>query len=109
MASLREDLNFDAKLRRQSIDPVDLFYGHIGAMDAYARALKIAAQIIEDGTLDNFIKKRYSQWDTGLGADIENGKVGFEELEQFVYENGEPELKSERKEYLENILNEYIH
>ena len=102
-------LNFDSKLRRQSIDQVDLFYAHIGAMDAYARALKIAADIIEDGKLDEFVKERYNQWDEGIGSKIEKGDVGFEELEQYVYEHGEPDIKSERKEYLENLLNEYIH
>lgn len=101
-------LNFDAKLRRQSIDPVDLFYGHIGAMDAFARGLKNAAKMIEDKTFEAAIAKRYAGWDSQLGQDIENGKAGFAELEAYILENGEPQIQSGRQELLENILNDYI-
>ncbi len=101
-------LNFDAHLRRQSIDPIDLFHAHIGAMDAFARGLKIAAKMIEDNVLDDFIKERYASWDSGLGEKIENGEMDFEKLEHYTIENGEPELKSGRQEMLENIINDYI-
>ncbi len=69
---------------------------------------KIAAAIIEDGWLENIVKERYSGWDSKLGQDIESGKVGFEELEQYTLQHGEPEIKSGRQELIENILNEYI-
>lgn len=101
-------LNFDAKVRRQSIDATDLFYGHIGAMDTFARGLKNAVKMIEDGKLEAAVKDRYSGWDEGLGKNIESGKAGFEELETYTLENGEPELKSGKQEMFENILNEYI-
>ncbi len=101
-------LNFDAKVRRQSIDPVDLFHAHIGAMDAFARGLKIAAQLIKDKVFDSFIKERYAGWDKDLGKKIESGKVGFEELEEYTLKNGEPTVQSGRQEMLENMLNEYI-
>ena len=101
-------LNFDAKVRRQSIDLEDLFHAHIGAMDCFARGLKNAAKMIEDGKLAEIVKQRYSGWDSGLGADIEGGKVGFEELEAYTLGNGEPKLQSGRQEMIENLLNEYI-
>lgn len=101
-------LNFDAKVRRQSIDVEDLFHAHIGAMDAFARGLKIAARLIEDRVLDSFIEERYSGWNSQLGKDIEARKVGFEELEKYTLEHGEPNIKSGRQELIENVLNEYI-
>ncbi len=101
-------LNFDAKVRRQSIDPVDLFHAHIGGMDAFARGLKSAAKMIEDKTFEEFVKSRYAKWDGELGQKIEHGEIGFEELEQYTLEHGEPEIQSGRQEMLENILNEYI-
>ena len=67
-------VNFDAKVRRESIDPIDLFYAHIGGMDAFARGLKIAAAIRAEGGLQKFVDDRYSSWDTGLGSEIEAGK-----------------------------------
>jgi len=101
-------LNFDAHVRRQSIDNVDLFYAHIGAMDAFARGLKIAARLLKDKVLDNAIKQRYAGWNSKLGKDIEGGRMNFEKLEKYALKNGEPTLKSGRQELLENILNEYI-
>ena len=101
-------LNFDAKVRRQSIDPEDLFHAHIGAMDAFARGLKIAARLIKDGALDEFIADRYSGWDTAFGRRIERGQMDFAALEKHVLKNGEPEIQSGRQEMLENILNDYI-
>ena len=101
-------LNFDAKVRRQSIDPVDLFHAHIGAMDTFARGLKNAAKMIEDGVFEKAVADRYAGWDSGLGADVESGKISFAECEAFTLANGEPELVSGRQEMLENLLNQYI-
>ena len=101
-------LNFDAKVRRQSIDPVDLFHAHIGAMDAFARGLKKAARMIKDKTFEKFVKARYAGWDKGIGQKIEKKEVGFAELEAYTLKNGEPKLQSGRQEMLENVLNEYI-
>jgi len=101
-------LNFDAKVRRQSIDPEDLFYAHIGGMDAFARGLKAAAKMLKDGKFEKFIAKRYKGWESALGQKIEQGKVGLKELEAFTLRNGEPKIQSGRQELLENILNEYI-
>lgn len=101
-------LNFDAKLRRQSIDPVDLFHAHIGAMDAFARGLKNALRMQKDGRLEKFLRRRYSGWDKGLGAEIMKGKSSFESLEADALKAGEPEVISGRQELLENILNEFI-
>jgi xylose isomerase len=101
-------LNFDAKVRRQSIDPEDLFHAHIGAMDAFARGLRIAARMIADGVFEQFRRERYAGWDGDLGRAIEQGRVGFAELEAHVHAHGEPTRRSGRQERLENLLNEYI-
>ena len=101
-------LNFDARVRRQSVDIEDLFYAHIGAMDAFARGLKNAARMINDGHFARFIAERYSGWDSGIGAKIEKGQAGLEELEAFTLEHGEPQRASGRQELLENLLNQYI-
>jgi xylose isomerase len=101
-------LNFDAHVRRQSIMPEDLFYAHIGAMDTFARGLKIAAKMIKDGKFKKTLKARYAGWDTGIGKKIEKGKVTFGQLEQYTLKKGEPKLQSGRQELLENLLNEYI-
>ena len=101
-------LNFDAKLRRGSFEPVDLAHGHIAGMDAFARGLKAAHRIIEDRALDGFIDERYSSYQSGIGADIVNKKVGFKELEAHALENDQIRNTSGREEYLRNILNQYI-
>src|SRR6266581_4655131 len=82
-------VNFDAKVRRESIDPEDLFHAHIGGMDAFARGLKIAAAIRADGRLAEFVKNRYASWDTGLGANIEAGKENFRSLEAYILKKGD--------------------
>jgi xylose isomerase len=103
-------LNFDAKLRRPSIDLEDLFYAHIGGMDAYALAFKIARRMLADGMFERFVADRYASYDTGFGRDIEKRKVGFKALEKLVLDKlGEPELRSGRQEYLENLLLQYLH
>jgi len=101
-------LNFDARVRRQSIDPIDLFHAHIGGMDAFALGLKAAARMVQDKTFERFVKKRYTGWDRGLGQEIEKRKVGFEELEAYTLKQGEPKIQSGRQEMLENVLNRHI-
>lgn len=101
-------LNFDAKVRRSSNDPTDLFHAHIGGMDSFARGLLIAHKIIEEKAFSKFIAERYRSFDSGIGAKIMSGKVGFEELEAWILKEGKPELESGRQEMLENILNSYI-
>jgi xylose isomerase len=101
-------LNFDAHVRRSSIDPVDLFHAHIGGMDAFARGLLIADKMIQEKALSAFVDERYASYQSGIGAKIMAGTVGFEELEKYILENGMPAMKSGRLEMLENILNDYI-
>lgn len=101
-------LNFDAKMRRNSTDADDLFLSHIGGMDAFARGLKIAHKIIEDGVFEDHIKNRYSSFDSGKGAAFEKGELGLGDLAAYASEQGEVKLQSGKQEYLENILNEYI-
>jgi xylose isomerase len=102
-------LNFDAKVRRESFEPVDLFHAHIGGMDAFAHGLKIAAAIRKDGVFQDFIKQRYASWDRGIGAEIEAGRARFEELEAYMLKKGEvDDNTSGRQEMLENILNRYL-
>ncbi len=101
-------LNFDAKPRRESFEPVDLFHAHIGGMDAFARGLKVAHAIREDGRLDQFVADRYSSYDSGIGAKIQGREVGFEQLEAHVLSQGEPSIPSGRQEMLENLINEFI-
>ena len=101
-------LNFDAKVRRSSNDPTDLFYAHIGGMDAFAKGLLIAHKIIEDKVLSNFISERYSSHNSGIGAQIMSGKVGMEEVDKWVRNEKNPVLASARQEMLENIINSYM-
>ncbi len=101
-------LNFDAKVRRSSNDPTDLFYAHIGGMDTFARGLIIAHQIIEDKQISNFIEERYGSFSSGIGAKILSKQTGLEEIEKWVIEQPAPTLQSGRQEMLENIINSYI-
>ncbi|MGB0372268.1 MAG: xylose isomerase [Opitutales bacterium] len=101
-------LNFDAKRRRESHEPIDLFHAHIGGMDAFARGLKIANAIREDGTLSKMVAERYSSWDSGIGEKIEKGGVTFADLEAYALKAGEPTLMSGRQELFENIVNQFI-
>jgi len=101
-------LNFDAKRRRESHEPVDLFHAHIGGMDAFARGLKIAHAIIKDGKMDKFVATRYASWDKGIGKQIESGKVTLAQLDAYAQGIKAPTLASGRQELLENLINEYI-
>jgi len=102
-------VNFDAKVRRESFEPIDLFYAHIGGMDAFARGLKIAAKMRADGVFESILKDRYASWDAGIGARIEAGEAGFTELEAYMLGKGEATPnKSGRQELIENIINDYL-
>jgi len=102
--------NFDAKLRRPSTDLDDLFHAHIGGMDAYALAFKLAKRILAEGKFETFLQERYASFDTGFGRDIESGKMDFRKLEKLVLGKlGEPTQRSGKQEYLENLLARYLH
>lgn len=102
-------VNFDAKVRRESFEPLDLFHAHIGGMDAFARGLKVAAAIRADGELAGFLKQRYGSWDTGVGAEIEAGKHSLKSLDAYMLEKGDiTPNASGRQEMLEHLFNQYI-
>ena len=102
-------VNFDAKVRRESFEPVDLFHAHIGGMDAFARGLKVAHAILEDGRLDAFVRDRYKSWDADLARKAEAGQVSFADLEAYILPKGEiTPNTSGRQEMLENLINEFI-
>ena len=102
-------LNFDSKVRRQSIDPEDLFHGHIGGMDVSARALLIAEKMIQDDQLEQLKEARYAGWKTPLGQDLINGKMTLDALAAHVLgHNTDTAPVSGRQERLENLLNTYI-
>lgn len=101
--------NFDSKLRRQSLDPSDLIVSHIGGMDTLARALKGAAAMLEDGALDGFVEDRYSGWSNPEAAKMLDGSYKLEDIASWVHSaNINPEPKSGRQEYLENLVNKYV-
>ncbi len=101
-------LNFDAKVRRESFEPLDLFYSHIGGMDAFAKGLLVAAEMRKTGEIANMVKSRYASWDSGVGAEIEAGKHDFKSLEKYMLEKGEVTPNtSGRQELFENVVNRY--
>lgn len=101
-------VNFDAKLRRGSFDLEDLFHAHIGGMDAFARGLKIAHRIMEDGQVGDFVKRRYAGWRRGMGREVLAGKASFEDMEAYVHKHGEAAKTSGREEWLEALINSYL-
>jgi xylose isomerase len=101
-------LNFDAKVRRESYEPIDLFHAHIGGMDAFARGLKIAHQIIADGDLDRLVKTRYASFESGIGKTITTGKASFDSLEKHALKLGNVLPASGRQEMIENLINDYM-
>jgi xylose isomerase len=102
-------VNFDAKVRRESFEPIDLFHAHIGGMDSFAQGLKIAAKIRADGELKNFVARRYGSWDEGIGKQIESGQADFEKLEAYMLQKGDAARNvSGRQEMLENLINRYL-
>jgi xylose isomerase len=101
-------VNFDAKTRRNSTDPQDLFLAHIGGMDTFARSLIIADQILTKSPYKKFRKDRYASFDSGKGKDFEEGLLTLEDLRQIAHTLGEPRQISGKQEWLENIINQYI-
>jgi xylose isomerase len=101
-------LNFDAKTRRGSNTPEDIFYAYIAGMDTYALGLQIADRIISDGRIDDFVSERYASFQSGIGRKIIENKTSMAELERYALEKGEVETTSGRQEYLETIVNSLI-
>jgi xylose isomerase len=101
-------INFDAKIRRNSTDPADLFYAHIGGMDAFARALIVADNILQKSDYKKLREERYASFDKGKGKAFEEGTLTLEDLRNLAVENGEPEMRSGKQEYFENIINRFI-
>ena len=100
--------NFDAKTRRNSTDPSDIFIAHISAMDTMARALLIAADILENSEIPAMLKERYSSYDSGMGKDFEDGKLTLEQVADYARKAGEPAVTSGRQELYESIVSLYI-
>ena len=101
--------NFDAKLRRQSIDPEDLLIAHIGGMDCCARGLKAAARMIEDGALSEPLNERYAGWQDKVASQMLNGSMSLDDITAHVLQNEvNPEPRSGAQEKLENIVNRYV-
>jgi xylose isomerase len=101
--------NFDAKVRRQSIDAEDLFHGHIGGMDLLARALNTAAEMIESDTLQDFKDQRYAGWKSGIGADMLSGKASLDDVASHALkQNTSPAPVSGRQEMLENYITNVV-
>lgn len=101
-------INFDAKLRRNSTDAEDLFYAHIGGMDAFARALLAAHAILENGEYNDLRKQRYASFDTGKGKQFEQGKLTLEDLSKLALQQPEPAQLSGKQEYFENLIARFI-
>jgi xylose isomerase len=101
-------INFDAKIRRNSTDPEDLFYAHIGGMDSFARALIIADNILQKSDYNKIREERYASFNTARGKEFEDGKLSLNDLRNYAVENGEPRVTSGKQEYLENIINRFI-
>ncbi|CAN5671732.1 xylose isomerase [soil metagenome] len=101
-------INFDAKIRRNSTDPADLFHAHIGGMDTFARALIIADNILQKSDYKKVRADRYASYDSGKGKEFEEGKLSLEDLRACAVENGEPATISGKQEYMENIVNRFI-
>ncbi|MEK0414073.1 MAG: Xylose isomerase [Bacteroidota bacterium] len=101
-------INFDAKIRRNSTDPADLFYAHIGGMDVFARALITADAILQQSDYKKIRAERYASYDTGKGKDFEQGKLTLEDLRNIAIAAGEPATISGKQEFIENLINRYI-
>lgn len=101
-------VNFDAKVRRNSTDPADLFYAHIGGADTFARALITADNILQKSDYLQVREERYASFDSGKGKEFEEGKLTLEDLRAYAIEQGEPAVISGKQEYLENLINRYI-
>jgi xylose isomerase len=104
----RGGVNFDAKVRRGSFEQDDLFYAHIAGMDAFAKGLKVAAKLLEDKVIENFIAERYATFKQGVGADVLAGKATLKSLEEYAMQNKPVGIRSGRTEMLRAILNQYL-
>ena len=100
--------NFDAKTRRNSTDLEDIFIAHVSAMDVMARALLVAADLLEKSPIPAMLKERYASYDSGLGKDFEDGKLTLDQVADYARKNGEPKLTSGKQELYEAIVNMYI-
>ena len=101
-------INFDAKVRRNSTDLEDRFYAHIGGMDVFARALTIADDLLQNSKLETMRTERYASFDSGQGAQFENGELTLEALAALGDEAGEPARTSGKQELYENLINQHI-
>ncbi len=102
-------MNFDAKIRRQSINSDDLLHAHVGSMDAVARALLCAAALIEDGTYDQHLADRYAGWAGDMGQAILNGEKSLDDLANHIHTgNLDPQPRSGQQEYLEKLINRFV-
>ena len=99
--------NFDAKTRRNSTDLEDIIIAHVSAMDVMARALLVAADVLEKSELPKMLKERYASFDSGKGKEFEDGKLGLEDLVAYAKANGEPKQTSGKQELYETIVNIY--
>jgi len=101
-------LNFDAKPRRASFEPEDIFISYVAGMDTFAKGFKVALKLMEDGVLENFKEERYATFNEGIGKDIVDGKMDFESLAEYALTHDQIKVKSGRQEMLEAIVNQYI-
>ncbi len=101
-------INFDAKVRRASFEPEDLFYAHIAGMDAYAKGLKVAARLIEDKVFEDAVDRRYATFHDGIGKEIVEGRASLASLEQYAMLNKPIVNISGRQERLKAVLNQYL-
>ena len=99
--------NFDAKTRRNSTDPEDIFIAHIAGMDAMARALESAANLLNESPYRKMLSERYASFDTGKGKEFEEGKMSLDELVAYAKSNGEPKQTSGKQELYEALVNIY--
>ncbi|WAH42945.1 xylose isomerase [Alicyclobacillus fastidiosus] len=101
-------LNFDAKVRRASMTPTDIFYGYIAGMDSFARGLKVAAKLVEDRVFDSVVEERYKSYQTGIGKEIVDGVATLQSLEDYVIDRNVVLQTSGRQEWLLSTLNQYL-
>ena len=101
-------INFDAKTRRNSTDLEDIFVAHISGMDAFARALVVADEILQKSAYKKFRQERYASFDGGPGAEFAKGGLTLEDLRKIAHAHGEPAPRSGKQEWLESLINQYI-
>ncbi|MBE6024143.1 MAG: xylose isomerase [Cellulosilyticum sp.] len=102
-------LNFDSKVRRASFEEEDLFLAYIAGMDTFAKGLKVAYKLLQDGVLEEFVAKRYASFSEGIGKEIVQGNVGLKELEAYALKQAPIANASGRQEWLETVVNQYIY